>query len=182
MQRNQISDSDALLFWSKAILDLSTGCLEWQCKKTTTGYGNFYLKTMQRYKKAHRVAWTISFGEIPEGMFVCHKCDNPLCVQPDHLFLGTPQDNHADMISKGRGSKPPYMAGHNRIHFPNEIIEYLGTMSDTDVARKFGFTKYKIAKERNNRNIPAFPCQTMFQKGSAHPRWSKERSNPRAKN
>jgi hypothetical protein len=51
---------------------------------------------------AHRFAWTISNGQIPDGKFVCHRCDVPLCVNPTHLFIGTHEDNMQDMISKGR--------------------------------------------------------------------------------
>ena len=55
---------------------------------------------------AHRLIWTECFGDIPDGMCVCHKCDNPKCINPEHLFLGTPKDNVADMWKKGRARTP----------------------------------------------------------------------------
>jgi hypothetical protein len=77
-----------------------TGCLIWQGARTG-GYGNtaFLGKTYP----THRLAWLAHHGPIPDGLLVCHRCDNRLCIEPDHLFLGTPQQNVVDMIRKGRG-------------------------------------------------------------------------------
>jgi len=78
----------------------SENCWVWTLRKDKQGYGrvNVNYKTEQ----AHRVSWVAFRGEIPAGMCVLHKCDNPSCVNPDHLFLGTRKDNCHDMIIKGR--------------------------------------------------------------------------------
>lgn len=78
-----------------------SGCWEWQAARTSAGYGHFTpTKGVRSY--AHRFAWQEVNGPIPEGMHICHKCDNPRCCNPDHLFLGTHLDNIRDRQSKGR--------------------------------------------------------------------------------
>jgi hypothetical protein len=80
--------------------DERTGCLVWQGSKAQGGYGQItYKKTAHR---THRLSWSAHHGEIPKGVYVCHACDNPACIAVEHLFLGTPEQNYADMRNKGR--------------------------------------------------------------------------------
>lgn len=78
----------------------ANGCLEWSGVTNRRGYGR--LQVQGRMVLTHRLAWELANGSIPEGMNVLHRCDNPPCCDPEHLFLGTQKDNVADMIAKGR--------------------------------------------------------------------------------
>lgn len=78
----------------------TNGCHEWQATRHSNGYGQMRIETVAEY--AHRIAWRLAYGEIPEGMYVLHRCDNRRCVNPEHLYLGNQSINIADAKRKGR--------------------------------------------------------------------------------
>lgn len=90
-------------FWEK--VDMSGDCWVWTGSCSPWGYGQIGVPPNQ-IARAHRVSWELHHGPIPHGLYVCHHCDNPRCVRPDHLFLGTPSDNTQDMLHKGRHWTP----------------------------------------------------------------------------
>lgn len=90
-------------FWRK-VNKTSADCWTWTAG-TRNGYGTFRFK--ERHEYTHRVAYQLTFGEIPEGLVVRHRCDNRLCVRPEHLELGTKADNSRDMVERGRSPRNP---------------------------------------------------------------------------
>lgn len=92
-------------FLDKFDVNPETLCWEWNGGMDGRGYGR--LKTGRKYTAAHRFSYTMFYGHIRVGLFVCHHCDNPPCVNPDHLFLGDNQDNMQDAARKGRIASGP---------------------------------------------------------------------------
>lgn len=87
-------------FWSKVSKCECDKCWEWTASLNSKGYGRMNMQG--RTGLSHRLSWLIHFSEIPDGLDVLHHCDNPKCVNPNHLFLGTHSDNMRDMVKKGR--------------------------------------------------------------------------------
>ena len=80
--------------------DTKTGCRLWSGAINDTGYGQIKINNVTKY--AHRLSWELINGPIPPGLYICHKCDVRRCINPNHLFLGTPKDNMQDAVKKGR--------------------------------------------------------------------------------
>ena len=93
-------------------IDRSNDCWEWTAARTRAGYGLITDGGKQIY--AHRLAVEMGARQIPKGWEVCHRCDNPGCVNPAHLFVGTRRDNHHDMVAKGRHDFSGLALGRNK--------------------------------------------------------------------
>lgn len=107
MAQEKFSIRNIRSFWRKTVKSPG-GCWVWIGCTDRDGYGQIGVNRHQL--KAHRFSWELHYSAIPEGLCVCHRCDNPSCVNPEHLFLGTNQDNTRDKVSKGRqpvGSQMP---------------------------------------------------------------------------
>jgi hypothetical protein len=93
-------------FWKKVNIpkDYINECWEWQSGKDKDGYGRFHIGTGKSPYRSHRFSYEYYFGIIPDKMLVCHTCDNPSCVNPNHFFIGNNTDNLQDMSKKGRST------------------------------------------------------------------------------
>jgi hypothetical protein len=95
----RLTEKDKKRFFDK--VKKTKGCWEWIASKNQYGYGHFWINKFL-FLASHRISWMIHNGKIPKGICVLHHCDNPSCVRPDHLWLGTKGDNAIDMVRKGR--------------------------------------------------------------------------------
>jgi DNA-binding XRE family transcriptional regulator len=142
-------------FWGRVAK--GSGCWEWSGSLDSGGYG--VLGYEGQHWKAHRLAWRLTFGEIPKGIKVCHHCDNPKCCRPDHLFLGTQLHNVKDCVRKGRRFN---FSGENngraKLTFEDaEKIRQLYAerlLSQEAIGRAFGVSQHAISMiVRNKRYV-----------------------------
>jgi len=134
-------------FWSKVDKSRPGGCWAWTASCNRRGYGQF--RVAGTLKAAHRVLWEQMHGPIPDGMIVCHHCDNPGCVNPDHLFLGTHADNMADKVAKGRQSRQ-LGESHPRAKLTDADVRAIRSAAGTvsEIAKKFGISRSNVSTIR----------------------------------
>lgn len=133
-------------FFSK-VRKLDGGCWEWIGHRHQKGYG-YFKSAGGKVVKAHRVSYEMHNGPIPNGLVICHRCDVPYCVNPDHLFAGSVAENNADRDRKGRhvalrGSE------HNMATIDEEVVRGIRSavasgLKQATVARNFGVSKYIV--------------------------------------
>jgi hypothetical protein len=128
--------------------------------RKSNGYGGLIWDspTGKKHLTAHRVAWEVTNGPIPQGLCVCHRCDVPWCVNPDHLFLGTKGDNNKDKAKKGRS---PRGSHHPLVHVSEEEVHVIRWLASTGmktslIASQFGISwenAYSIACRKTWKHL-----------------------------
>lgn len=138
---------------SKFVVDDVTGCWNWTAGKDGDGYGRFY-PYRRKSMPAHRFNYELKFGPIPDGMFVCHRCDNPSCINIEHLFLGTNAENTADKVAKCR----QYFArgsgnGHAKLTEADvAVIRAAEGVTQQKLADMYGVTQPTISEIRARKH------------------------------
>jgi len=152
MRKNKTLDER---FLNKIFKDINSGCWIWEGRRNIGGYGIVYFK--YKHFLAHRVSWEVYNGSIPEGLCVCHNCDNPSCVNPYHLFIGTRADNNKDKTIKGRCYHPINQSGENSstAKLNNDTVrkiraEHCGRNGKI-LANKYGVCQATISEIINNK-------------------------------
>jgi len=135
-------------FWDKVNKDTESGCWVWQSSIRGNGYGAFFTHLQPEGRKchgAHRYSWELSNGAIPEGLWVLHKCDNRICVNPDHLFLGDRTDNMRDCANKKRVCT----VGKSRLTHCKHGHEFT---PDNTYVNKLGHRKCRACQAKHDAN------------------------------
>lgn len=146
---DELFTSEALRarFWSK--VTKTESCWIWTGAVKDGWYGTLWMPGAAKYEYAHRLSYALHLGPIPAGLFVCHRCDNPICVSPGDFFLGTQADNAADMRAKGRGVDPPTIYGeaHHAATLSDGQIRELRSLRgfrQRDIAQMFGVSQSTV--------------------------------------
>lgn len=145
-------DEETLMrFWAKVDKRGPNECWGWTDSKRGLGYGQ--IQIAGKKVGAHRLSYELHYGAIPAGMVICHRCDNPGCVNPAHLFLGTHADNVADKMSKGRGRWSSQPGAKHGMHVLSEsdVAEIRSLFNGrrgqlAELAQRFGVSRMQISR------------------------------------
>lgn len=134
-------------FWSKVDINLPDECWVWTRGTYTSGYGCVYNSITDKVEGTHRTSYQLSHGDIPKGLVVRHKCDNPACVNPSHLETGTDLDNKRDMVERGRSATG---SNHSQAKLTEEQVIDIrriynaGGVTQKDLGRRYGLHQTTI--------------------------------------
>jgi hypothetical protein len=147
----RFSEKDIARFWIKVgEPDPASGCREWQASRDSFGYGKF--KAQRRCWRAPRFAWTVKRGNIPDGLLVLHRCDNPSCCNIDHLFVGTNGDNVRDMYSKGRARRDGENNGRSKLDATAVVLIRSSDDNVKALSDRYGVSISTIKKVRQGES------------------------------
>lgn len=138
-------------FWNRTKLE-STDCLVWLGYCDKDGYGRITIDG--KSFRCHRIAWELAYGIIPNSLLVLHKCDNPSCLNPEHLFLGTISDNNKDCVFKGRasGNSSQHTSGAYATKLTSiqvQEIRKIKEISQKQIAKKFHISQAHVSDIRS---------------------------------
>lgn len=154
--RNKALAREGERFWKYVGKGDPNQCWEWSGYRSKLGYGRFTRVGKAGTQMAHRLAYELVNGPLPSHLFACHKCDNPPCCNPNHLFAGTAADNLHDAINKGRWKKPKPTRGTDSKKAkltPEDVAKiFTSKLSTKDLAKLFGVTTTAIYWIRTGKN------------------------------
>ena len=149
---NNITEKNIKRFWKKVDKESEKPCWIWTASRNRNGQGYGQFGINYKIYVAHRIAYILQHKEIPDDLYVCHSCDNIICVNPDHLRLGTHQDNMNDMKNKGRSPKSKSFGEQNgkaklTKENVNEIKKLLkeGNLTQSIIGEKFNVSRENIS-------------------------------------
>jgi len=143
---------DLSKFWDSLDKDGDGGCWNWTLGKDRNGYGQVYF--LKKNHRSNRVAWELSSGEIPDDSFVCHKCNNPSCCNPDHLYLGDASSNMTDRANSGSYDQGGENNNAAKLTWEDvNLIRYWLKVgySESSVAKAFGSSKSNVYNIKSRR-------------------------------
>lgn len=156
-------------FWGNAIPVTESGCLIW-LGKSHIKHGYSQVTFQGQRTLVHRFAWCLTYGDIPQGLHVLHSCDVTSCINPQHLFLGTHQDNMTDMDKKGRRAPPRRGEMNNKNKLTtSQIVEIMNSVeTDLSLSRQYGVSRATIwdirhRKSWNHIDIPINASNKYYQ-------------------